>query len=888
MGPAGGRHLYAAAHRYNRQMTPPRSIAHYRITAKLGEGGMGSVYRATDTKLNREVAVKILPEAFAQDTLRTQRFVREAQLLASLNHPNIAAVHGVEEGAIVMELVEGADLSGPVSIDTAIAYAKQIAAGLEAAHEKGIVHRDLKPANIKVTPDGTVKLLDFGLAKATEQSALSPVSPTMSPTLSLAMTQAGMILGTAAYMSPEQARGYPVDRRADIWAFGVILFELLTGKHLYGGAATVTDTLAAVVLKEPDYAALPADTPRRVSHLIERCLRKDPKLRLRDIGDARLALDEAELTTAGDVAARAPRRAWLPWTVSAIALAALAAGLLWMRPWTAAPSPAAMRFLVPLPPGTLLPSSSSATEWVPSPDGRNLAMVVTEGSKNALWVRPLGATAAHRLDKTEDADFPFWSPDSQSIGFFTGNSLKRVSVSGGAVQTVCPVSPGAGNSSGGNGGAWSKDGFIVFAVSSGKPLMRVPAMGGLPAPITALEQGEFSHEWPQLLPDGRHVLYLARSRDAPGIYVQELGSKKRIRVLQTATRAIWAPPGYLLFGREGTLFAQRLNLKTFQLEGEPLSVATDVQINESTGRNTFAVSQTGVLVYRTGSGDIDHQLNWRDRAGKVLNAVGKRGPFRTVSLSPDGKSAALDIGSLQALDVWVMDLASGVLTPMTRDGNVSIYTALAWSPDSERLAFSPGKGGVQEITVASGKIAVLSKEPTIIVQDWSPDGRSILGADIGGTRLSLLSLEDGFPVRPILTTAFRQAPLRFSPDGKFVAYDSVEADAEEIYVASFPSFSVKRRVSTGGGSFPAWAQGGKELFYRSADGMLMDVEMHLGSTIEAGIPKPLFRFGSGTHGNRFAVMPDGQRFLMNEPVQNLGQEVPELTLVINWAAELKQ
>jgi len=436
-------------------MSPQQSIAHYRIVAKLGEGGMGAVYRATDTRLNRDVAIKILPPAFAEDVARMARFEREAQVLASLNHPNIAAIYGVEQGAIVMELVEGADLAGPVPVDTAIDYARQIATGLEAAHEKGIVHRDLKPANIKVTPDGVIKLLDFGLAKATDESA-STVNLTQSPTISMAMTQAGAILGTAAYMSPEQARGKPVDRRADIWAYGIILYELLTGRHPYGTGETVTDTLAAIVLKEPDLTALPAETPAHVRRLIERCLRKDPKMRLRDIGEARVLLGEAEPAAAAG--APSPiKRAWLPWTAAGVGLALAAlAGIAWMRSGTTDPGPGTIRFSVPLPPGTSFSSANSATEWVPSPDGRNLAMIVSENGKSSLWVRPLAATAAHRLDKTEGATYPFWSPDGQSIGFFTNDKLKRIAVSGGDVSTLCAVSARTPIGSGGEGAAWSK------------------------------------------------------------------------------------------------------------------------------------------------------------------------------------------------------------------------------------------------------------------------------------------------------------------------------------------------------------------------------------------------------------------------------------------------
>ncbi len=403
---------------------------------------MGAVYRAADTKLNREVAIKVLPPAFAEDAARMQRFEREAQVLASLNHPNIAAIYGIETGAIVMELVEGDTLAGPLPAATVINYARQIAAGLEAAHEKGIVHRDLKPANIKVTADGVVKLLDFGLAKAQGEAPSSPsgASPTMSPTMSYAVTQAGMILGTAAYMSPEQARGKAVDRRADIWALGVILYELLTGQHPYEVGETVTDTLAAIVLKEPDLGALPSDTPHGLRRLIERCLRKDPKRRLRDIADAELLLEEAAPPAALTVTAPPLSTAltWLPWTFAgvAIAVATVTLALNWKRP---AASPAAMRFSVPLPPGTVWPSASFATQWIPSPDGRNLALVATEHGKNFIWLRPLESPAAQRLDKTQGANFPFWSPDSQSIAYFADRSIWRISLSSAASVKVCDV-----------------------------------------------------------------------------------------------------------------------------------------------------------------------------------------------------------------------------------------------------------------------------------------------------------------------------------------------------------------------------------------------------------------------------------------------------------------
>jgi Tol biopolymer transport system component len=719
----------------------------------------------------------------------------------------------------------------------------------------------------------------------------------MSPTLSLAMTQAGVILGTAAYMSPEQARGKPVDKRADIWAFGVVLYELLTGSALFGGGETASDAMAAVIMKDPDWSALPADTPPRVRRLMERCLRKDPKQRLRDIGDARLILDEPEPPAAltGIPAAVAARRGWLPWAVAALAvLGAAGAWLLPMlSPKAADPGPGAVRFFLPLPPGTIGSQAVAAAQAVPSPDGRHLAFIARDSSsgKESVWVRPLGSTSAHRLDNTEEANFPFWSPDSQSIGFFAREKLKRAAVSGGSVQTICDVSKSASLGADGDGGTWNKEGVIVFADRRGTPLMRVPAGGGMPAAVTALEKDEVRHSWPQFLPDGRHLLYFAVNKEPANsaVYIQELGSARRIQVLKTPTRGVWAPPGYLLFVREGTLFAQRMDLKTFQVEGEPLTVAPEVAANEGNGRSAFAVSQNGVLAYRSGAigaiGGI-RQLTWYGREGKRLGVVGRPGEFFNPSLSPDEKSVAVLVGKIGKLDTWVMDLASGVLTRMTRDSQELITFAPAWSPDSQSLAITQA-AGIEEIALASGKVTPLAKDILTGADDWSPDGRSILCNDGNRNRLSLLPLADGARVQTILDTSYRKSSFRFSPDGQHVVYVSDESGASEIYVASFPSFAVKRRVSTSGGLYPVWAKGGNQIFYRATDGMLMSAEIRTGSKLDAGIPQPLFKFGTGTLGNRFAVTADSQRFLITESAQKDEGVQAEITLVLNWDAGIK-
>jgi Tol biopolymer transport system component len=508
---------------------------------------------------------------------------------------------------------------------------------------------------------------------------------------------------------------------------------------------------------------------------------------------------------------------------------------------------------------------------------------------NALWVRPLGATEAHRLDRTEEASFPFWSPDGQFIGFFADWKLKRVGLSGGGVQTICAIPGLAGGSrNSGGGGAWNQDGTIVFG-GNGGALLRVPATGGAPQPATALAKGERSHSWPQFLPDGRHFLYLALSEAEPtgAIYVQELGFAQRVQVLQNQTRAMWSPPGYLLFVRETTLFAQHMDPKTFKLDGEPLAVAQDVVANQSRGnRSTFAVSRNGVLAYRSGATfGLTNELTWRDREGKVLAAPGKPGNYHNPSLAPDEKNVALLVGG-GPFDTWIMQVSGGVLTRLTGAPDVTIGATLAWSPDSQRLALS-GAGGIDVVHLASGKITPLTKE-ALLVQDWSPDGRSILCTDRSEIQLFLLSMADGAKPQLILDTPYYKRQFRFSPDGKYVAYSSEESGTSEIYIAAFPSFAVKRKASSGGGIYLAWARSGKELFYRAADGTLMDVEVRTDGSIETGIPKPLFKFGNGTLGNGIEVAADGKRFLINEAVKGEEAEKPAITLVLNWAADLKQ
>jgi serine/threonine protein kinase len=792
-----GRTFVGAAGEDDLAGASPQSIAHYRISVKLGEGGMGAVYRATDTKLGREVAIKVLPGAFAADPGRLARFEREAKVLASLNHPNIAQIYGVEERALVMELVNGKDLCGPLPVAKVVDYARQIADALDAAHEKGIVHRDLKPANIRVTPDGVVKVLDFGLSKFAEPADAATVTPDFR-SLACHATMTGAILGTAAYMAPEQTRGQAVDKRADIWAFGVVLYELLTGRMLFGGdGKNVSDSLAAVLTREPDFNALPKDTPPRVRRLLERCLRKDSKQRLRDIGEARILLDEAEPE------APASARRWIPWSVAAVlAIALLASGGGWL-PKTSEPGTGAARFLLPLPPGTSATANIMSTQAVPSPDGGHLAITARDSSsgRQVLWIRPLGSTSSQRLANTEGAVLPFWSPDSRQIGFFSDDKLKRVAVTGGSVQTICEISRT------GDGGTWNQEGVIVYASygPGAPPLMRVPAAGGAPTAVTTVEKDEAWHSWPQFLPDGRHLLYFAVDKEAANgaIYVQELGSSQRVLVLKNPTRGVWAPPGYLLFVREGTLFAQRMIAKTFHLEGEPLAVAQDVAFNAGNGRSAIAASRNGVLAYRGNASGSMRQLTWYSREGKLLGAAGKPGEFTSPSLSPDEKSVAVLVGPSGKVDIWVMDLTSGVMTRMTHGSRVSIASTPVWSPDSQRLAVTQITTGIQEVALASGKVTMLAKEE-LGAWDWSPDGSSILCSQ--GTRLSQLLLAGGARLRTIPDSPYVMENFRISPDGHYGAYVSNESGQAEIYAASFPTFAAKRKISSSGGRFPVWAR----------------------------------------------------------------------------------
>ncbi len=880
----------------------------YEIRALLGAGGMGEVWRATDTKLGRDVAVKILPDSFANDPDRLARFTREAQVLASLNHPNIAAIHGVEEHALVMELVEGPTLAeriarGPIPVDEALAIARQIAEALEYAHERGIVHRDLKPANIKVTPEDRVKVLDFGLAKAMSTEPAISADPAASPTLTMRATMAGVIMGTAAYMAPEQARGQVVDKRADIWSFGVVLFEMLTARNTFGGE-TISDTLAAVLKTDPDWSKLPADTPPVIRALLRRCLERDRRKRLRDIGDAFVDPIE-EASAAAPVAVESiPRGRPYAW-MAAMAVLALALAAVAYSHFREPISPSIESSLLPPEKAAFTPVGGQAGGTAISPDGRVLAFIGTQEGRTMLWVRRLDSTSAQPLAGTENAYYPFWSPDSRQLGFFASNQLKKVEVAGGPPQVIC-------DSTLGRGGTWSREGMIVFS-GIDRGLYRVPATGGRPVKLTALDpaHNENAHYWPEFLPDGKHFLYLARSgimalsAICVGSVDDKPESRRRVEVLRARSSVRYVPPpessfgrdhrGSLLFLRGTTLFAQRFDAAAMRVEGDATAVAQQVGFIANIAFANFSASQNGLLLIRH-DGTQNNRLAWTDRDGKESPVGEQAGAYLGPSLSPDATRVAVPMTDANTgnLDIWQIDLAHGVTSRFTFDPGVDLSPV--WSPDGKQIAYrsaregrnilyrkpSRGAAGDERITPQSDPNGQAD-----YACDWSRDGKYILYVKLGqgtGTDLWVQPLTGDRKPFPFLQTQFNETVGQFSPDTKWVAYSSDESGRQEIYVGSFPGASAKFQISNTGGVEPHWRADGKELYYISPDSKLMAVAVRAaGDTFERETPKALFE-AHWQPGNLlfygYDVTPDGRRFI--GPVAPEASATLPMTLITNW------
>jgi Tol biopolymer transport system component len=887
------------------EMTPGTKLGSYEILAKIGAGGMGEVYRARDTKLGRDVAIKVLPEAFAQNGERMVRFEREAKLLAVLNHPHIAAIYGVEDSestdALVMELAEGptlADrlLSGPIPVADALPIARQMADALEYAHEHGVVHRDLKPANIKISRDDAVKILDFGLAKAIQGEAQA-ADIANSPTITQIATEAGVVVGTAAYISPEQAKAKPVDRRADIWAFGCVFYEMLTGKRAFQ-ADSVTETLAAVLQKEPDWSRLPSAMPVHVRVLLHRCLQKDPKQRLRDIGDARISLDEvlsgAAEATPGIAAAKPAWRRILPWALFGATAAALAVLAFVHLRGNPTPAPEAIRFEV------ALPEKSSFGEAALSPDGRHLAFVtIAQDGHSQLWVRDLDSLESRRLPGTDGVygSYLFWSPDSREVAFRVGSSLERIDISGGSPKVISTSAQVVG-------GSWNSDGVILFG--NWDSLMKVPAGGGEESVLIKPDRSRGAEAiWhPSFLPDGRHFLYemtTPLTGSGWGVFVGSLDASGKEQSPAKPIADGWVAAyastpgsklGYILFLQyDGNLMAQAFDLSRLEMKGNAISVAKNIR--------TFSTSTAGVLAYIEGSG-TPLQLAWFDRQGKILGKLGEPGIVPLPALSPDGRTVAVPLlnhGSF-GMDFWLYSVETGTRTRFTFDGKRHGYPV--WSPDGSHIAFSvPGPGNV---TLSQKAVNGIGQEETIDERrgeepitplDWSRDGRYLIEevhAKTDSIWVLPLSPQHTSAERkpsPLLNEGFNVVNARFSPNGQWIAYDSDESGRDEIFVRTFPQTQGKWQVSTNGGTRPVWSRDGKELYYIAQDGNLMavDVKSRPDSSFESGAPKVLFNPQTGPlRTDRFDVAKDG-RFLIPTLSQ---QSAFPITVVANWQAMLNK
>jgi len=912
-------------------LSPGTRLGTYEVVALLGAGGMGEVYRARDTKLNRDVALKVLLPAVANDPDRLARFSREAQVLASLNHPNIAHIYGIEDAAIVMELVEGEDLAqriarGAIPLDEALPIARQIAEALEAAHDHSIIHRDLKPANIKVRADGTVKVLDFGLAKAMDPVGVgrnfsSADHIANSPTLSLHATEAGLILGTAAYMSPEQAAGKAVDKRSDLWAFGVVVMEMLTSRQVFKGE-TVSHVLAAVLKDEPDWTALPPHTPASIRTLLRRCLEKDRKRRLPDAAAARLEIDDATLAASGDgirVGAPVSQAAWrraLPWASTGALAAGRAVVLVLWVPWRPSPSPEPLRLSAELgAAGSLTFGPGDATSL--SPDGAVVAFVAQTGAGGnpQLYVRRLSHLQASPLSGTDDAASPFFSPDGQWVAFFAGGKLKKINVTGGAVVTLCDAAEP-------RGGAWGEDEMIVFQPNLRGGLMRVSSTGGTPAPLTALAEDEVTQRWPQILPGGQAVLFTSGNAgiayDAANLVVQALATGARTVVQRGGYHGRYLPSGFgspdraarhgghLVYMHDGTLFAAPFDLERLSVTGPPVPALEGVATNESSGGAQFAVSASGTVVYLPGqssSGSVP--IQWMDHAGKTTTLRATPANWFNLLVAPDGRRLAFQIIEGQS-DIWVYEWARDTLTRLTFDSTTD--SKPVWTPDGRRLVFSSaradkstgnlywqhadGSGDAQRLTESKN-----FQQPA----SWHPSGRFLAFEEQHpqtDNDLMILPMagDEASGWKPGTPTVFLNSPFTerepmFSPDGRWIAYASNESGRFEVYVRPHPGPGGKWQISAGGGVYPTWSRTTRELFYGTPNRQIMIAPFGVeGDSFRAGKPRLWSEVRYLTRGaNRmFDLHPDGTRFALAPVEQTPGVTQGHVTFLFNFFDELRR
>jgi eukaryotic-like serine/threonine-protein kinase len=879
----------------------------YEILSPLGAGGMGEVYRARDTKLGRDVAVKVLPSSLADDSDRLHRFEQEACAAGALNHPNILVIHHVDkhEGApyIVSELLDGETLrkrmsGAKMAQRRAIDYALQIAHGLAAAHEKGIVHRDLKPDNIFITKDGRLKILDFGLAKLTQPDGTQP--QTEIPTRRVD-TNPGVVMGTVGYMSPEQVRGQPVDHRSDIFSFGAILYEMLSGRRAFHGQSSA-DTMSAILKEDPpDLSETNKTVSPALERLVNHCLEKNPEARFhsaRDLAFAIEALSGSIATSTETISApvmprrRVPRRELISWLLVSLFLLVIAGlAIVALRKTPTNPAQLSRFYVYP----AEKTSFAGAVDFI-SPDGRKLIFNASDADgKTQLWIRSIDSLSAQPIPGTEQANQAFWSPDSQFIGFFAGGKLKKAELSSGAVQTLADTQVS-------RGGTWNRDGVIVFASSFGGSLVRTSATGGAITPATTLDTSrrQSGHYWPHFLPDSRHFIYLARgaNKQDNGIYVGSLDSTDSKLLVQTDAGAMYAAPGYLLFLRERTLMAQPFDPEKLQLTGEPSVIAEQLVYNPSNGRAFFCVSDNGILVYRTGAIAQNTRPTWYDRRGKELGSLG--GPESIIiasALSPDETKFAISRTdpNLTGSDIWILD-TSGRSSRLTFDP--AVETNPIWSPDGTRIVFSSNRLGPFDLywkfaSGAGNEELLLKSDNTKFALDWSADGQFVLYQDIAQTTQrdlwALPLFGDKKPIA-VVQTNFNEAQGNFSPDGHWVAYVSDESGTSQVYVQNFPPAGGKWMVSINGGSMPRWRRDGNELFYIASNNKLMAVPvMTNGQNFEAGNPQPLFDVRVSpalTGATSYSVTRDGQRFLVN--VRSEEASASPAVVVQNWTGLLKK
>jgi serine/threonine-protein kinase len=892
-----------------------RTLGHYRIVDKIGEGGMGVVYRANDERLDRDVAVKVLPASVAQDPQRLARFEREAKLLASLSHQNVATLHGLEvhEGQrfLVMELAEGETLAdrikkGPIVVEDALEIARQIAEGLEAAHEFGIVHRDLKPANVMVSPEDSVKVLDFGLAKAWHHDE-SDADLTHSPTLTGQMTAAGVLLGTAAYMSPEQARGKTADKRADIWAFGVVLFEMLTGARLFDGETT-SDVLAAVLRAEPNWSELPAETPRPVVRLLHRCLDRDPRERLHDIADARLEIEEGitrpEWASANQAERQEPtlwesiRRAWSI-LLAVLVVGALLATLVWkFSDVGSATASHSMRLSLTLPQDV----SFHAGRWpslAMSPDGRWVVFAGKKGDTYQLYKRSLEQFEATPIDGTENALNFFFSPDGLWVGFAADGKLKKVPLAGGNPQVLADARFGWG-------ATWGPNGEIVYCPYEDEGLWRVPDSGGKPEQIASLQlaQGDLSLIWPEYLPDGEAVLFTSFrgiTADSAEVCVLDLKSGARKTLIENASYARYVPTGHLIFGQEGTVHVAPFDAGRREITGPSVPLPESIFYDLQNGMPDLSFSAGGTLAFIPGGGAPKFQLVSVDLEGKETPLIDTRRAFMYPRLSPDGERLAVTISEPGDTNVWVLNLATGAQTKLTHEGTNAFPF---WTPDGELVTYLSYRGGRESIDwtradghVESGSLVSPEEDGEYVAPgSWSPDGETVVyikyfESEAGFHHAIWIAARDGDPEprELVAASATLSMPL-ISPDGEWLAYASDESGRSEIYVQPFPDGGERHQVSTDGAGDHVWSPDGRSIYYRPGR-KTMKVAVSTKPRFRAEAPKVVlegeFEFGNYIWTPNFDIAPDGKSFVMIKADEEWGRGT-EIRVVLNWFDELKR